>query len=589
MGMHTKHAASKDAASNRQGWRGFALALSLAMLMLPVGALQRGHAQTVALNICQAQVGPPSSNFVSGCSCSGGTLTTTFTAGPNDTAPGHPFCQAGAGIPEQDAGATYSLRQTTQGASTQQWTAYLPPSVTRRSLPVEQRLANVRAELVRARNQRQALLRFLREQKAFENQLIEEAIQISPQERQSALEGAGLEDASQADQDAYINLLRARAAQSAAENNEDSLRNHQDSLSGLEGRIIELQRLEDLLDPDGPANGFASMRPDHETRAHHHATSQIFSDGMPGAAQRGDQDSGNSLHALGFLQSGPGFLAPRQSVVRSADGQWAAWVGAGLSLSDDERGLSSTQTNSASLTTGLSYQWNDQLTVGAQLRYRGIDSERANASQSSDTRGLGASLFAQYQSALGAIITPILAYERTRTDITEQIAGVAQTGSFNSDLWTLGAQVSQRMDLHTLPSGSVLWAQPDVALSYIITRRQAYLRSDGLRIGSDQSTQGDLRLGGQLGMQLSPATLPGHIFEPYIGLHGSWAFSGNGDQVLSDGSLIKADALAASLSAGASMTFPGGAQASAELSYSGVGSHARTIGANARFSIPLGH
>lgn len=278
------------------------------------------------------------------------------------------------------------------------------------------------------------------------------------------------------------------------------------------------------------------------------------------------------------------FLIPDLAV----DQRFNAWVAGSYTWTDDDRAGAAGDSTNGQVTLGASYLVSETVNAGLQLRYRRIVSNRNDGSAFSEADGFGGSVFAQILLPFGAAVTPIIAYERTDTHLTQMIGGTGLTGSFDTDIWTFGTQVGQRFDIHDNGTGGIYWVEPQASLSYVTAQRDGYVRSDGVVVPADTVNDGSLTFGGEIGAEfLAPAERIA-VLAPSLGVTGVWNFDRPGDQLLTTGTTIATPDVFAALTAALDVVFGSGPALSGSLTYSGLGSDVRSWTVGGRLTIPFG-
>lgn len=269
------------------------------------------------------------------------------------------------------------------------------------------------------------------------------------------------------------------------------------------------------------------------------------------------------------------------------DPRFNASISGSYTFSEDGRAGARGDGHTVYVSANASYQFAPWLGVGAQVRYRFMSNGRDDGSASSDAEGFGGSIFAKSRLPWGTILTPLVAYERTRTDLTQTVAGVPLTGSFDTDIWTFGLKAAQRFGLPFSERDRVFYLQPQGSLSYIMADRKGYTRSDGLFVPSDRIKTGSLQFGGRAGVQIYD---PGHgiaTIEPFIGLNGVWSFKVPEDQTIANGVILSTPQLFASIVGGLDIRTISGATLNFSVMHSGLGSDVSSTTVSGRLNIPF--
>lgn len=190
-------------------------------------------------------------------------------------------------------------------------------------------------------------------------------------------------------------------------------------------------------------------------------------------------------------------------------------------------------------------------------------------------------------------IEPLIAFQRNRTDITQSAAGTAFTGTFDTDLWTLGARISKTwsLDVGTKLGDAIIFGpafvRPSVSVSHVFASRESWLRSDGLRIAGSDQDQGSATFGVKTGFTIlhDPGTVP--FLQPTLGAKLVWNYATPGDQLFNAASRIETPEVFGSVEAGLTATLANGWRGKIHANYSGFGSDVHAASLWGGITIPL--
>lgn len=268
-----------------------------------------------------------------------------------------------------------------------------------------------------------------------------------------------------------------------------------------------------------------------------------------------------------------------------ADERLNAWVEGSYSYTDDQRTGGEAESNQFNIDGGVMYRVFQQASFGGKVRYRAARSKRDDGSQRSEADAYGAALFAQIGLPGGANLTPLLAYERSNTNLVLSAGGASVTSDFDTDVYTLGATISREFDLGNFGTKHQFYVDPNASLSHVTAVRQAHTRSDNSTVAGARVVQGTLTFGPTFGARIAKPFDGVRSMTPTLGLNGIWNFRDGGDSVAANGTVIEAVRFSGSLSAGLTTSFNNGASVSVTTSYSGIGSDVRGYALTLRGSI----
>jgi len=373
------------------------------------------------------------------------------------------------------------------------------------------------------------------------------------------------------------------------------LRNLIEDEEFLETALENLQdRLEPLLDERDRRNASASAS---------------FNPGTPGGFRLGFTESGNRDHvnfgwSLAHLRGNMiarrraeltrlGITGDGTSVVRSnlpallADNRLNAWVDGNYSYTDDERAGAQSEAYQMQFSGGVSYRVMDNVAVGGKLRYRGSRSKRDDGSQRTEADGLSGALFAQIALPRGAMLSPVVAWERSSTDLDLIAGGNTVSSTFTTDVFTVGGTVSRRFDLGKHGKSAALWIDPNASVSWVTAIRDDHVRSDGAAIAGNTLVEGSAVFGPVFGADITNPFDGITSMSPTLGLNAVWNFRDGGDFVSSNGTVVKPVRFSGTLSAGLGATFDNGVTARMNTAFSGIGSEVHGMSLGFRVDIPL--
>ncbi len=269
------------------------------------------------------------------------------------------------------------------------------------------------------------------------------------------------------------------------------------------------------------------------------------------------------------------------------DDRFNAWIGASISLTDDRRRGAKADGEEFEVKAGASYRVRDDITVGGKLRYRNADSDRNDNSASASMDGFGGALFAEIVLPRGILFSPLVAYERTDTDLDLGSGGTATSGDFGTDIFTFGAGLSQRFAFAQPEQGRILFVEPNTSVSYVIADREKHTRSDGTTVSGKTVEQGTLSFGPRFGFLYAQPTENIALLEPTLSVSGIWNFKTPDSFLSTSGSLVKTPEFYGSVGIGLNMQLVNGIDASLSAGYSGIGAKTDRYSLSTRLSLPL--
>lgn len=374
----------------------------------------------------------------------------------------------------------------------------------------------------------------------------------------------------------------------------------------LQNLIAEGKALD--LEMDGLLDTFARLTAIQESRENSGGGAS-FSAGRPGGFRLGFTESGNRDHvnfgwSLAHLRGNMiarrraeltrlGITGDGTSVVRSslpavlADNRLNAWVDGNYSYTDDERAGAQSEAYQMQFSGGVSYRVMDNVAVGGKLRYRGSRSKRDDGSQRTEADGLSGALFAQIALPRGAMLSPVVAWERSSTDLDLIAGGNTVSSTFTTDVFTVGGTLSRRFDLGTHGKSASLWIDPNASLSWVTAIRDDHVRSDGAAIAGNTLVEGSAVFGPVFGADITSPFEGVTSMSPSLGLNAVWNFRDGGDFVSSNGTVVKPVRFSGTLTAGLGATFDNGVTARMNTAFSGIGSEVHGMSLGFRIDIPL--
>ncbi len=264
-------------------------------------------------------------------------------------------------------------------------------------------------------------------------------------------------------------------------------------------------------------------------------------------------------------------------------------------LTFDNRTGSEGDGRMGNISAGIRYRMSDMVSLGAQARFNRSRFDRDDDSLATDSNGHGGAVYAKFAFSNGLEFEPLVAYQRNWTDITEKTGATQTSGTFATDIWTVGAKASKRFwfNVRLRPNTFGLiatnsWLQPTVGVSHVTAHRDSWTRSDGTAISGSTIEQGSANIGFTSGMRLygDPAKIP--LLEPTFGAKLVWNYEKPDAHLINNNLSIETPEVFGSLSAGLNATFTNGWRANLSTSYSGIGSDVQSISIGGKLTIPFG-
>ncbi|MEM7300890.1 MAG: autotransporter domain-containing protein [Pseudomonadota bacterium] len=209
------------------------------------------------------------------------------------------------------------------------------------------------------------------------------------------------------------------------------------------------------------------------------------------------------------------------------------------------------------IVSGLAWQLNSNLGVGASLGHR--RSKRTSSAQNStfDAKSIFGSSFLAVRLKDQLRLTAFSALEKGSTNVN--INGV--TGNFDFRVWTFGATLAHRLSL-----GNGWWVSPSATVSRSLGQRGDYTNSNGIFVASGNSASSKLVFGPTFGktFRFDPENNPFAVsaITPVIGINGTWIFDAPGDTLLANGTVLPSSRFGATLTGALTTRFANGTNAS---------------------------
>lgn len=262
---------------------------------------------------------------------------------------------------------------------------------------------------------------------------------------------------------------------------------------------------------------------------------------------------------------------------------WNIWVNGAYQRAHDERNGNESRSNTVKFEAGIVRRLNEQSSLGSKVRFSSTDSEQDNNASDNKTFSVGMSLFAQLALPLGPTVTPVIAYERSKSDVTFSTGTTMRTGDFVSDIYVAGLTISEQFTFFE----ERFFVEPNASFTFINGRRHNYTLSDGSSIEGENFNQASLAFNPKVGWTLKGV---GDFFEqlqPTLGIDGTWNLKTPDDFTGTGGISVKTPRFTAGLNAGLTARTEQGMSISLDANYSGLGSSLRSAGVSGRFSIPF--
>lgn len=263
-------------------------------------------------------------------------------------------------------------------------------------------------------------------------------------------------------------------------------------------------------------------------------------------------------------------------------------LGGGYTFNDDNRAGVQSDGGSLAVQPSLRYRLNDRLAVGATVRYRESGSDRNDGSSSIDSQAFGASIFADIAIDGNLVISPIMSFEHSHADIRVANGGATATGSFNTDIFTVGANASSEFELSNNGVDRRSFISPFGSVSYSMGNRDAYTLSDGSTVASDKLHHGAATFGATIGAEFLNVSEKIALVAPSLTAAGVWNFATE-DFTSTTGSVIESPDVFGSVSAGVDVQLHSGVRASLVGTYAGLGSDIGAFSVSGQLVIPFGN
>jgi len=263
------------------------------------------------------------------------------------------------------------------------------------------------------------------------------------------------------------------------------------------------------------------------------------------------------------------------------------WLESRYTFANDSRAGAEADGEEFRLEVGLSYQIGDNIALGGKARYRSSSAARDNGSVDAEYEGRGGALFAQVLMPGGAVFTPLIAYERTGSEITLNQSGTSVFGEFDTDFTTFGAALSRQWSWSSDQGKSRFFIEPNTSVSIVEADRESYVRSDGEVIDSAEISQGTLTFGPTFGADFVDVSDNVSSVITRLKISGTWSFDAPDDVILLSGNVVEAQDLFASIRGSVDVRFRQGTRGTLSVGYAGIGSNISRTSVRATVVIPF--
>jgi len=263
-------------------------------------------------------------------------------------------------------------------------------------------------------------------------------------------------------------------------------------------------------------------------------------------------------------------------------------VGGGYTFNQDNRTGVQSDGGSLSVQPSVRYRYNDRLAFGATVRYRDSGSDRDDGSSSIDSQALGASVFADIAIHDGLVVSPIVSFERSSSDIRVVSGGTTATGSFDTNIFTVGANASSEFELTNNGFDHRSFVSPFGSVSYSVADRDGYTLSDGSVVAGDTLHHGAATFGTTIGAEFHNVSDQIALLAPSLTAGGVWNFAAE-DFRSTTGSVIENPDVYGSVSAAVDIQLHSGVRASVAGTYAGIGSDVQAFSVSGQLVVPFGH
>jgi outer membrane autotransporter protein len=280
-----------------------------------------------------------------------------------------------------------------------------------------------------------------------------------------------------------------------------------------------------------------------------------------------------AVNALQPLSQLPGPL----TILRT--GPISVWVNGSWSRAKDNQTGADRSSDSWSFSSGINYQFLRQLSIGIIGNARGGDVESTALNASLDHSSYGVSVYATGQILPGIKATGTVSYENGDNDIS---VGTT-TGSFDTNLFAVSGSLSGAMQR------GALTISPQLVVSYQTVDRDAYIDSVGTAVSGSTLDFGSVSSGINFAYLFTLAdTAALRAIKPFVGVQGSWEFTGEGNFATAGGVVIVDDnQSSANFSGGVTILLNDGANVTLQGSYFGAGADVHGYTFSGSGSLPL--
>lgn len=303
--------------------------------------------------------------------------------------------------------------------------------------------------------------------------------------------------------------------------------------------------------------------------------------------RRAAQAQAASRIANAFLDSGQSRYADPGLPGLLGDRRFNAWIDGSFSWTDDDRTGAEARSEAGIIRAGLHYSLTRNVGVGGIVRYAFNESVRTDRSVKTDGNGFGASVYSQIRLPYGAVLSPVFAYERANTDIAIAGGGTTVTGSFETDIFTLGGSLSRRFQFDTGMDNTGFFIDPNLTLSYINAKRRSYVRNDGMVIPGETTEQGSLIFGPTFGMQFLNVSETIALVQPTLGVTGNWNFLRPDSYLSSNNTVVSTPKSFGVITGGLNVALTNGINGQITGTFSGLGSDVTSTTLQGKLSIPF--
>ncbi len=270
---------------------------------------------------------------------------------------------------------------------------------------------------------------------------------------------------------------------------------------------------------------------------------------------------------------------------RFGDEHLYGWIGGNYTWTRDRRTGNNTDRHAVRVEAGLLYKYSSVVDLGGKVRLTYGSSARLDGTSTTGALAVGASTFARIKLPQGIVLTPVIAYERSSTDISFNSG--AATGNFATDIFMVGAKLSKRFRPSFATLLNQAYIEPNMSLSLMHGIRHGYTLSNNTVIAGASFWQGTLRFGPTIGWRSVEAGETFASVDHTVSLNGTWNFLRPTSFTSASGAQVSTPTFSASINAALSAKTYKGKTLSLGIGYSGIGSKVQSALVSGSIRIPL--